>query len=692
MSKKKGGLGGILRVVAPVAALAIPGVGPLASAALSAGAGALATKITGGSWGDSLKAGALSGLGGLAAPVIGGALSSAFPETTAALGLAPSMAASSNGGSSFLSNLFGSSASNAVGSSGSDIISGGVGMDTLGNSAANSSGLIDKAWGFAKEHPLMTAGALTALTNMGGSEETEAEKASAAVKASEARKLEDIKDALSGSFNRNRIYSPNIDYANYGMGGGRQFFDVVNPGIQQFKAGGSVKKKDAYKASHEWDDDRHLAFAEGGASTWMDPRDENQRAARALGYSGPFGAGGISEWRINNGITDAMFKAAGAVNPPSIDAQIQSRTGPGTTGNKPFNDNPKGASDLWMDPRDANQTAARNLGYTGQFGGGGIEAWRIANGITDEAFTKAGASGFNSINSQIKTGGTEVKSSSPLIRTKSGANVNYYNYGSGPGANYFKYTNPNASPTTAADGTELWYDPRDVNQQTARDLGYKGAFGGGGITDWRKQMGITDEEFNTAGANFSNNSGIIDIPSLNPAPEGSPVHSQPFDATFYSNNYNVNKPGTWMIPRDDNQNAARSLGYAGNFGDGGITDWRKQNSIKDWEFAGSGAHDFPVLPELQKAKGGKIPGDSSDKGQPRHFSGQGGGQDDDIDAKLSAGEFVIPADVVAHLGDGNNDAGAERLHEFMDAIRSHKAGKGHPPKAKKAQQYLKGDK
>ena len=45
-------------------------------------------------------------------------------------------------------------------------------------------------------------------------------------------------------------------------------------------------------------------------------------------------------------------------------------------------------------------------------------------------------------------------------------------------------------------------------------------------------------------------------------------------------------------------------------------------------------------------------------------------------AALSDGEFVIPADVVSHLGNGNSDAGAKELYEMMDRIR--KARTGNP--------------
>ena len=43
-------------------------------------------------------------------------------------------------------------------------------------------------------------------------------------------------------------------------------------------------------------------------------------------------------------------------------------------------------------------------------------------------------------------------------------------------------------------------------------------------------------------------------------------------------------------------------------------------------------------------------------------------------ARLSDGEFVIPADVVGHLGNGNSDAGAKNLYAMMDRIREDRTG------------------
>jgi len=44
------------------------------------------------------------------------------------------------------------------------------------------------------------------------------------------------------------------------------------------------------------------------------------------------------------------------------------------------------------------------------------------------------------------------------------------------------------------------------------------------------------------------------------------------------------------------------------------------------------------------------------------------------EARLSDGEFVIPADVVSHLGNGNSNAGAKNLYSMMDKVRQARTG------------------
>ena len=67
---------------------------------------------------------------------------------------------------------------------------------------------------------------------------------------------------------------------------------------------------------------------------------------------------------------------------------------------------------------------------------------------------------------------------------------------------------------------------------------------------------------------------------------------------------------------------------------------------------------------------------------PRYLRGATDGMADKIPAQidghqpaaLAHGEFVVPADVVSHLGNGNSDAGADVLYKMMDKIRHARTG------------------
>ena len=66
----------------------------------------------------------------------------------------------------------------------------------------------------------------------------------------------------------------------------------------------------------------------------------------------------------------------------------------------------------------------------------------------------------------------------------------------------------------------------------------------------------------------------------------------------------------------------------------------------------------------------------------RMLKGPGDGMSDSIPgviankrpARLADGEFVVPADVVSHLGNGSTDAGAKQLYKMMDKVRSARTG------------------
>lgn len=61
-------------------------------------------------------------------------------------------------------------------------------------------------------------------------------------------------------------------------------------------------------------------------------------------------------------------------------------------------------------------------------------------------------------------------------------------------------------------------------------------------------------------------------------------------------------------------------------------------------------------------------------------------------AALSHGEFVVPADVVSHLGNGNSDAGAKKLYQMMDRIRVARTGTKQQGKEINPDKFMPGGK
>ena len=112
--------------------------------------------------------------------------------------------------------------------------------------------------------------------------------------------------------------------------------------------------------------------------------------------------------------------------------------------------------------------------------------------------------------------------------------------------------------------------------------------------------------------------------------------------------------------------------YVPAFADGGITNLAANNY--DLQV---GADPYPT----NMASGGiSNLGSYSDGG--RMLRGPGDGMSDSIPAsiagkrpaRLAEGEFVIPADVVSHLGNGSTDAGAKQLYAMMNKVRKARTG------------------
>jgi hypothetical protein len=84
------------------------------------------------------------------------------------------------------------------------------------------------------------------------------------------------------------------------------------------------------------------------------------------------------------------------------------------------------------------------------------------------------------------------------------------------------------------------------------------------------------------------------------------------------------------------------------------------------------------------ARGGRMlkgPGDGMSDNIPATIAGK-------RPARLADGEFVIPADVVSHLGNGSTDAGAKQLYAMMDKVRKARTGRKAQGREINPRQYM----
>jgi hypothetical protein len=92
----------------------------------------------------------------------------------------------------------------------------------------------------------------------------------------------------------------------------------------------------------------------------------------------------------------------------------------------------------------------------------------------------------------------------------------------------------------------------------------------------------------------------------------------------------------------------------------------------------------PMYPQAMARGGISNLGSYSDYARGgRMLKGPGDGMSDSIPAsiggkrpaRLATEEFVVPADVVSHLGNGSSDAGAKQLYAMMDKVRKARTGR-----------------
>jgi hypothetical protein len=83
------------------------------------------------------------------------------------------------------------------------------------------------------------------------------------------------------------------------------------------------------------------------------------------------------------------------------------------------------------------------------------------------------------------------------------------------------------------------------------------------------------------------------------------------------------------------------------------------------------------------AQGGMLngPGDGMSDSIPATIEGR-------QPARLADGEFVIPADVVSHLGNGSTKAGSQRLYSMLDKVRKARTGNKNQGKQINPNKYM----
>ena len=93
-------------------------------------------------------------------------------------------------------------------------------------------------------------------------------------------------------------------------------------------------------------------------------------------------------------------------------------------------------------------------------------------------------------------------------------------------------------------------------------------------------------------------------------------------------------------------------------------------------FAGGGSVQYAAAGKLLRG-----PGDGMSDSIKANISGR-------QEARLADGEFVIPADVVSHLGNGSTEAGSRKLYKMMADVRRARTGKRKQAPAIKAKKYI----
>jgi hypothetical protein len=161
-------------------------------------------------------------------------------------------------------------------------------------------------------------------------------------------------------------------------------------------------------------------------------------------------------------------------------------------------------------------------------------------------------------------------------------------------------------------------------------------------------------------------------PPTNPGATGTATPYIPSNFNPFGGGYGTTSPdasGPANIPSYSWNPATQTYtqtnsGYGGGGGGGGKAAGGGIASLNSFSGGGTTLGSY--------SDGGRLlrgPGDGMSDNIPAHIAGA-----HPQPAALADGEFVIPADVVSHLGNGSTDAGSKVLYKMMDKVRRARTG------------------
>jgi hypothetical protein len=215
---------------------------------------------------------------------------------------------------------------------------------------------------------------------------------------------------------------------------------------------------------------------------------------------------------------------------------------------------------------------------------------------------------------------------------------------------------------------------------------------GGGISDlYNRPEGQTTETISQDGYGIGRLDSLANAESMNTAKtlgyaDGGSVDSTPSlnldNLPALNLNTGATNPGiTAIITSSNNDKQRNPFNNAGiNFASDNRGGLFNNSNVR---FGSNGINPTQQWRTIGMAHGG-------------YLDGQGDGMSDSIPAtiegkqpaRLADGEFVVPADVVSHLGNGSSKAGSQRLYSMLDKVRRARTGNVKQGKQINPNQFL----